>query len=731
MIHVDRSRVEPPSSLHDDRVTAELERAKTFYGVPPEDRPQREFHFEAPLWSSDEVRGQLLNLFNDKCAYCESPIEYTGSVWVDLFRPKGRAIGLGGVVATDHYWWLAYEWDNLYPACSFCARHKASRFPVKEERAEPLSTGEALRREGPLLLDPCSDDPAAHLVFTGKGEVVSQTEEGRTTIEVLGLNRDYLVDARKQRYREVAAHLDGVSEDEDAFRSLAYNLLLPSQPYAAVAAQLCRAWAVKNDKVAWLDQNGPALSTASSPVSSAEENRVYRTFKAAQSKRESYSVESVGDEGGAEPDVYYAGAKRIERIEIANFKAIEDMSITFPKPQKGSGGGSDKPFEPWLMFVGENGTGKSSILKGVALALMGEHHANSLGLDPRRFVRRGAESGHVRVHLTNLSTPVELTFTTQSRRFTVKPEDPKVLLLGYGATRLLRRSATLDPDERYVRVKNLFDPTAPLNDAEAWLTNETVVDDSRFGEIALALKTLLMLGEDDEIYRKGDRVYARVYGAEVTPEELSDGFQSVVALAVDIMIALSERWSSMEVAEGTVLLDEIEVHLHPTWKIEIVDRLRRCFPRVTFIVTTHDPLCLKGLKEGEIAVLHRDEERRIIVDTSVPSTEDLKADQILTSPLFGLASTRGRGAWERTNRYIALYRKPDKTPDEEADLRALSAELGKQFLAGETPTERRAEEVLYQSALRPEREGDAPDADPMTPEVRAQLEAQLATLLSL
>jgi DNA repair exonuclease SbcCD ATPase subunit len=58
--------------------------------------------------------------------------------------------------------------------------------------------------------------------------------------------------------------------------------------------------------------------------------------------------------------------------------------------------------ESWIMLVGENGVGKSSLLQGVALALAGERRANELGLNAADFVRRGSKEGFVHVHVSAL-----------------------------------------------------------------------------------------------------------------------------------------------------------------------------------------------------------------------------------------------------------------------------------------------------------------------------------------
>ena len=116
-------------------------------------------------------------------------------------------MGLDGKVAAEHYWWLAADWTNLLPTCVDCHRAKGNRFPVGGARAKPMTVGKELRKEQPMLLDPCLDRPERHLLFTEDGVVQSNTPRGRTTIEIVGLNRRGLVSRRRDSYMQLAAHL--------------------------------------------------------------------------------------------------------------------------------------------------------------------------------------------------------------------------------------------------------------------------------------------------------------------------------------------------------------------------------------------------------------------------------------------------------------------------------------------------------------------------------------------
>ena len=65
--------------------------------------------------------------------------------------------------------------------------------------------------------------------------------------------------------------------------------------------------------------------------------------------------------------------------------------------------------------------------------------------------------------------------------------------------------------------------------------------------------------------------------------QLSQGYRSMIALAVDLMSYVLTHWESLEAAEGVVLIDEIGPHLHPRWQMRVVSAFREAFPRLQFI----------------------------------------------------------------------------------------------------------------------------------------------------
>jgi hypothetical protein len=229
------------------------------------------------------------------------------------------------------------------------------------------------------------------------------------------------------------------------------------------------------------------------------------------------------------------------------------------------------------------------------------------------------------------------------------------VLLGYGATRLLPRRSYSSYGIPFARVDNLFDPFLPLFDAEKWLLH---LGWREFNSVALVLKDLLALDADAELIREKKTVMVRARGAKIPIRQLSDGYQAVVAMSVDILEVAIRLWPSLQEAEGIVLLDEIGSHLHPTWKMRIVNSLRRAFPGMQFIATTHDPLCLRGLSEGEVAVMCRDHSGRVEAVTALPSPADFRVDQLLTSEFFGLNTTTDPDTEKTFDEYYSLLALP-------------------------------------------------------------------------
>ena len=91
---------------------------------------------------------------------------------------------------------------------------------------------------------------------------------------------------------------------------------------------------------------------------------------------------------------------------------------------------------------------------------------------------------------------------------------------------------------------------------------------------------------------------------------------------------------------GGVLVDEIDLHIHPEWQLTIVPRLARTLPKLQFVFTTHSPIVVGTLEQANIHHLRTAKSGRTVVARPAEEIYGLSADQVLRSEVFGLASTR-------------------------------------------------------------------------------------------
>ena len=156
------------------------------------------FIFNASIYGSTRIREVLKRLQHNKCCYCESKPSATSAGRIDHFRPKG---GVRQCKGSDRiypgYYWLAYRWENLVLACDECNLKKSDYFPLEDPGQRARRHLDCLDREAPLLLNPYTEtNLGEHLTFDGSA-CQPETERGRVTVTVLGLNRPELQEERQ------------------------------------------------------------------------------------------------------------------------------------------------------------------------------------------------------------------------------------------------------------------------------------------------------------------------------------------------------------------------------------------------------------------------------------------------------------------------------------------------------------------------------------------------------
>ena len=194
----------------------------------------------------------------------------------------------------------------------------------------------------------------------------------------------------------------------------------------------------------------------------------------------------------------------------------------------------------------------------------------------------------------------------------------------------------------------------------------------------------------------------------VTIQNLGLGYRSTIAWTVDLASRLFERYpeSPDPIAEpAIVLVDEIDLHMHPHWQRTIMRYLSERFLNTQFIVTAHSPLIVQAAEGANIAVLKREGDH-VVIDQSFQGIRGWRIDQLLTSDLFGLETARPAEYEKLLNERKRIMTKSRVTKKDRDKLRAINAEIG-DLPAGETFGDVEAMDIIRRAAARIKTNNDA------------------------
>lgn len=265
-------------------------------------------------------------------------------------------------------------------------------------------------------------------------------------------------------------------------------------------------------------------------------------------------------------------------------------------------------------------------------------------------------------------------------------------LFAYGAARRMG-VANLDRSELADPLASLFSTATELYDAEEVLLQLDYLAarrgyEQRLHKVKEVLAAILPdVASAEAIHILGPKVpgkpeeqsgvqFATPYGT-VPLSRLSLGYQTTLAWTTDLAMRLYDRYpdSPNPLAEpAIVLIDEIDLHLHPRWQLRLIEDLTPHFPKVQFIATAHSPLMVQANTDANLAVLqHKD--GQVVIENEPYFVRNWRVDQILTSDLFGLTSTRNPRIEGLITERNTLLDKLQRTPKEEKRLRKLEREL--------------------------------------------------------
>jgi len=284
---------------------------------------------------------------------------------------------------------------------------------------------------------------------------------------------------------------------------------------------------------------------------------------------------------------------------------------------------------------------------------------------------------------------------------------------GYGATR--KNGKEIQGEA--IASKNsasLFSDDVTLMNAEAWLRETDYAFKSSTGETQNRLKKKFdhiieilksILPDIDDIrISPADKERPRPRAEFLTPygwvklSSLGLGYRTTIAWIVDLAVRLFERYPESEdpLAEpAIVLVDEIDLHMHPTWQRTIMEFLTERFPNTQFIVTAHSPLVVQAAQDANIVLLRREGDH-VVIDNDPEIIENWRVDQVLTS-VFEMPSARPAKIEPWLKRRQEILTKAKITQSERAELKELEAKIGT-LPTAETSEDIRAMDILRRAA---------------------------------
>lgn len=341
----------------------------------------------------------------------------------------------------------------------------------------------------------------------------------------------------------------------------------------------------------------------------------------------------------------------VARLTVKNIRSIDRLDLQLAPDERAG----------WHVLLGDNGAGKTTVVRALAIALVGEANAHASRQDWSRWLSAGRDDAEIRVTLAphgddywtgqgrrghdpalfgarieagpmngenGNRTHIKF-FNQRYAKRTIWGDGRGWFSASFGA---FRRFAGSDPamDRLYLSHPRLaahlsaFGENVALGESLRWLQMlkiQELTDEPHASDI---LRTVISFTNEADLLPHGTRIkevtserVIIVDGRDsiVDVEDMSDGYRSIMSLVFELLRLLFAAFGPSATSggidseagvvrlPGVVAIDEVDAHLHPEWQARIGDWFVRHFPKIQFFVTTHSPIICRPASSGSVWLL--------------------------------------------------------------------------------------------------------------------------------
>lgn len=361
-----------------------------------------------------------------------------------------------------------------------------------------------------------------------------------------------------------------------------------------------------------------------------------------------------------EVELEYSGCGMyLKNISINNFKGIESMTIEF---------------QPGInLLIGDNGVGKSSILSAIIVALGGYFQGVS------GIKAKGITIDDIRIEtkeLTSSSSGIQYQFPVKIKaafnvlgnsstyiksRHSIEGGTTSILkgktLLKYAETitndmnsmlpvfsyqsihrEKLESNAVKGVKDRRDGYYRCMDGVLNIKEITEWCLQMEIDAFKQSKKISEYESFKLLVASFMKFMNNLDTIptieYSRRYeelaytenGVTFPISKLSAGYQSLLFMMIDIayrLAVLNPAYENLGEAEGIILIDEIDLHLHPKWQWNVITALKRTLPNVQFIIATHSPIVISSCKTENLIMIDEEQNVKYLESAYAYSIQDV------------------------------------------------------------------------------------------------------------